>query len=135
MNSDKTISNENETYSTNELNVKFIAKYTISRGKERINGIYINKDLLDFPKETIDHAVGIINNEMKIQTEKNNSKIVPLPLSPINIVKTNVIDDKIYQETNVRNELMEKQPLNATWLCNRCGLKLHNKENYTSHIK
>lgn len=126
--------------------VKFMAKYIIDRDIERIDEIHISKDELKYSKEIIDQILKLIYDTMKNLSEKNNSKIVPLPILPLHLdskitpcqqVQTTpiIIDGKEHLNIKIHGGTNESEPLKKTWVCHRCGLKLNNKEYYTTHIK
>lgn len=130
--------------------VKCLVKYTICHDEKEINEINIlNKDELQYFKESFDKIIKMIYDTLKDQSGKNNSEIVPLPILPLHLdskVTTSQqiqppihIDGKTHFNTKICEEsnetFKESESLKKIWECDHCGLKLNNEENYTTHIK
>lgn len=148
--------NNNEKQCLNVNNkviyIEFMAEYVICHGREWIYEIKVDVNQLKYSQETIDHILEVICSTMKKQCETNNSKVVPLPISPLNLdrvvvsnnqhhirTKSVIINGKEQVDDEVRKKaaeiLKKKELIKRNLICKTCGMKLESIVSYTRHIK
>jgi len=140
------------TSTNNIIDVEFEVKYAICHGKEWIQEINIDKSKLKYSQETIDQIIKVISCTMKKQSTTYNSNVAPSTLLPLcldkDVISQNkkqiqtesiindetklVVDKVINKDTVILKKIVRRK---KSWLCEKCDLKLDDRQSLIKHHK